>query len=417
MKTPGSLADSNITSMKQVHAGLALTAIVAVALGLRPSIVSIGPILPTIIDDFGLSHTMASLLTSIPDLLMGLFALPTPWLARRFGRDPVLLFALALLCGSTLWRAVSANTAELLISTAGVGIGIAIAGALVAGFIKARFPTKAALLMGLYATALSVGSTLAAASTGPVASAFGGWRFAAGVWSAVVLVGGFAWVVGTVSERRNRAVVPASSPPHALPFRTLKAWLVALFFACVNILFYSILAWTAAMFQEAGATTAQAGLILATFTAVFTIANPIFGWLSQSEDRRILMAVSAFLVAVGLVGVAISPLMAPFLWISVCAFGLGGTFTLAMTLPLDNTRNANEANAWNAFVLMVGYVIAAAGPLTVGKLRDYTGSFGLAYWLLTGVAVVMLALTPFLQPRSLEEGGNGSCRCYAARPC
>ena len=385
---------------KPVSATLALIAIVAVALGLRPSIVSIGPILPTIIDDFSLSHTTASLLTSIPDLLMGLFALPTPWLARRYGRDPILLLALVLLAGSTLSRALAANTGELLASTAGVGVGIAIAGALMAGFIKARFASKAAVMMGLYATALSLGSTVSAAVTGLVASAMGGWRFPAGMWSAVVLVGVIAWLVVTARERQNKSVAATPTVMHRLPFKSSKAWLVALFFACVNLLFYSILAWTAAMFQEAGASTAKAGLILATFTAAFTIANPIFGWLSRSEDRRAWIALSALLAAVGLIGVAIAPLAAPFLWIAVCAFGLGGTFTLGMTLPLDNTRSAEEATAWNAFVLMVGYVIAAAGPLAVGQLRDYTGSFGLSNWLLAGVAVVMLALTPFLRPQS-----------------
>jgi CP family cyanate transporter-like MFS transporter len=70
-----------------------------------------------------------------------------------------------------------------------------------------------------------------------------------------------------------------------------------------------------------------------------------------------------------------------------------------MTLPLDNTRTAGEANAWNAFVLMVGYVIAAAGPFMVGRLRDMTGSFTLPYQALAGVAAAMLLLTPFLRSR------------------
>ncbi|MGI3903158.1 MAG: hypothetical protein ACRYGP_03445 [Janthinobacterium lividum] len=103
---------------------------------------------------------------------MGLLALPTPWLVRRFGRDPVLLGALLLLCVATLGRSLSADVTTLLLATAGVGAGIAIAGALMAGFVKARFPTKAAMMMGIYATALSLGSTLSAGATGPVAANF-----------------------------------------------------------------------------------------------------------------------------------------------------------------------------------------------------------------------------------------------------
>ena len=168
----------------------------------------------------------------------------------------------------------------------------------------------------------------------------------------------------------------------------------------MNVLFYAVPAWTAPMYQEAGLTAARAGLILATFTAVFTIANPIFGWLSKSHDRRLWLAASAGLATLGLGILAVAPLSAPFLSISVFAFGLGGTFTLGMTLPLDNTDSPAEANAWNAFVLMIGYVIAAGGPLAVGRLRDATGGFTLGFQCLTGVVLLMFALTPFLEPRT-----------------
>ena len=33
---------------------------------------------------------------------------------------------------------------------------------------------------------------------------------------------------------------------------------------------------------------------------------------------------------------------------------LGGCFTLGITLPLDNTRNPDEANAWGAFMTTRG---------------------------------------------------------------
>jgi CP family cyanate transporter-like MFS transporter len=102
---------------------IAMTCIVLVAIDLRPGIVSTGPILPLIREEFGLSHTIASLLTAIPDLLMGALALPTPWLARRLGRDRVILGALALLFAATLGRAFAPSTAWLLLATAGVGAG------------------------------------------------------------------------------------------------------------------------------------------------------------------------------------------------------------------------------------------------------------------------------------------------------
>jgi CP family cyanate transporter-like MFS transporter len=379
----------------------AITAIVVVAIALRPGIVSVGPILRSIIDEFRLTHAAASLLTTIPDLLMGLLALPTPWLARRFGRDPILLVALLVLCVSMAARAFSSSTSALLLSTAGVGAGIAIAGALIAGFIKASFPTKAAVLMGIYATALSFGSTLSAAATGSIEANFtGGWRLASGVWSILGAFAVLAWLGIAIREHRHRRTnAPAAAASRTrLPLRNRTAWLVAIFFAFDNFLFYSMLAWTAPMYHEHGLTTAKAGLVLASFTFAFMCANPIFGWLSKSDDRRGWLAVCAILTAAGLIGVAAAPTLAPIVFVPLCAFGLGGGFTLGMTLPLDNTHSVEEANVWNAFVLTVGYLIAAVGPLLVGAIRDRAGDFRPSIWLLVAVSAGMLLLTPFLRP-------------------
>lgn len=99
--------------------GLAVAAILPVAIDLRPGIVPVGPILPSIIEEFGLSHAAAALLIAIPDLLMGLLALPTPWRARRYGRDPVLLGALPLLVG--ILRDLSGDFRPSIWLLAGVG--------------------------------------------------------------------------------------------------------------------------------------------------------------------------------------------------------------------------------------------------------------------------------------------------------
>ena len=77
-----------------------LVCMVLIGVNLRPGIVSIGPLLP-----------------SIPDVLMGLLALPTPWLARRFGRDRVILAALFVLFAATLGRAFAGSVVQILLLT------------------------------------------------------------------------------------------------------------------------------------------------------------------------------------------------------------------------------------------------------------------------------------------------------------
>jgi CP family cyanate transporter-like MFS transporter len=375
---------------------VAILCIVLVALTLRPAIVSVGPLLPGLIQAFGLSHTQASLLTAIPTLLMGLMALPTPWLARRFGRDRVILAALAVLLAATGSRGFAGSVGALFLTTVGIGAGIAVAGALLAGFVKASYPRQTALLMSIYATALALGSTVAAAVTGPV-SASTGWRLGASVWVLPALIALVAWCF---IERRKLTAshANASTRRYAMPVRNPTAWLITLFFASNNIVFYAYISWIAPMYVEYGRTPTEAGLILASFTLAFMISNPVFGMLSRNEDRRKALAVSSAIALIGTFAFALDPNAMPFVVVPVLAFGTGGAFTLAMTLPLDNAANAEEANAWNALVLLFSYIVAAAGPLLMGYLRDVTGGFHVAQWLMVGVSVVMLAATPFLQP-------------------
>ena len=399
-----------ICNAKPTHEGLAggekaawlVAAMVVIAMALRPGIASIGPVLPLISREFALSHTMASLLTTIPTLLMGLLALPTPWLARRLGKNELLLGSLVLLFISMAARSFVSDVALLLLTTVGVGAGIAISGTLFAGIIKARFSTNVAMMMSIYTTALAGSTTISAAATGPIAAfasanGLNGWRIGTGIWSPVALIAIFAALGILLWEKRELAGAPAKAVKAVrLPLGNPKAWLVALFFACDNFLFFAFLAWTSPMYREHGLSASSAGLVLATFTVVFTVAMPVLGLLSRAPDRR------AWLAGTGTLGMALAPPSAAYIWIAIAAFGVGGGFTLAMTLPLDNAHGSDEANAWNAFMMTVGYLLAATGPWLVGLLRDVTGTFQAPVWLLFLVALGMFALTPFLAPRKHE---------------
>jgi CP family cyanate transporter-like MFS transporter len=402
------IRDVEITHAKSAEKSKAtwlVVAMVVIAMALRPGIASIGPVLPIISQEFSLSHATASLLTTIPTLLMGLLALPAPWLARRFGRNGVLVASLVLLFVSMMARSFVSDVATLLLTTAGVGAGIAITGTLFAGIIKARFPTKVAMMMSIYATALAGSTTISAAATGAIAAfaradGSSGWRVGTGIWSPVALIAIFAALAILIWERRELAQASAKTVKAArLPLMNRTAWLAALFFACDNFLFFALLVWTSPMYREHGLSAASAGFVLATYTVAFTVAIPVFGLLSRAHDRRGWLAVCAALSGAGTLGVALAPLSMPHVWIAIAAFGLGGGFTLGMTLPLDNAHSADEANTWNAFVMTVGYLLAAAGPLLVGSLRDVTGAFQAPAWLLFVVALGMLVLTPFLAPR------------------
>lgn len=376
-----------------------LTAIILVALSLRPGIASLGPSLPYIINDFNLSHTEASFVGAIPPLLMGLLAFPSPWLAHRFGVDRTLLFAVVL-CGlSVAARGWASNGLEIFLTTAGVGTGIAVAQALLGGVIKTAFPNNTSLVMSVYAATLSLGAAVSALTTQQFITQTGHWPLAIGVWSLVSLAAALAWAFTNTSVPEP-AVCHRPSPP--MPIASLRAWQIALYFTITGILFYALLAWLAPLYRELGLPASQAASTVAVFSATFMVGNQLMGWFSRSRDRRIWLFLSSLCASIGLIALAIAPMHSPFAVVTVCGVGLGGSFTLGMTIVLDNTRSAEEANKWNAFVMGIGYSFAALGPVIFGYSHDVFGSYQNALWCCAAISIIAIPVAFALAPLRFE---------------
>jgi CP family cyanate transporter-like MFS transporter len=116
------------------------------------------------------------------------------------------------------------------------------------------------------------------------------------------------------------------------------------------------------------------------------------------------IAISTVITIVGIAGLAFVSTISPAIFILLIAVGLGAALTLGLTLPLDHTSSAEEANAWTVFSSLIGYLIAAIGPYGFGALRDLSGAFTIPYVLLFVVSLLMLALTPLLGPRAVPSG-------------
>jgi CP family cyanate transporter-like MFS transporter len=92
-------------------------------LALRPQILAIGPLLPLIRADLGLSASAASLLTTIPVLCLGLFAPIGPMIAARVGPRAAFAGCLGMVIGFGLLRAIVPAFPLVLLATFGIGIG------------------------------------------------------------------------------------------------------------------------------------------------------------------------------------------------------------------------------------------------------------------------------------------------------
>ena len=372
----------------RVGAGLALlVALFVASLALRPQLVGVGPLLPDVEADLGVSHAVAGLLSTIPVMCMAVFAPAaaplTAWASLRtaiaacvFG---VAAFGLA--------RAAAPGAGLVLALTVPLGVGIAVAGALLPIAVKARFADRPAFATGIYTTGLSVGAALASLLAVPLADAFGGWRGALAAFSVVTVALAVGWLAlsrGTWTERSE-----ARAP--RLPVRRAIVWWIVAVFGLQSAIFYAFVSWMPDAFQERGWSAAAAGALAAVFGLAALPAGLLVPWLAdRAGSRRLWLTASSAVTVVGLLGLAALP-DAAFAWATIAGAAIGAVFPLSLTLCLDVAHDPADAGAVAALVLLGGYSLSSLSPVGLGALRDATGSFSPVLWTMFGAAVVMLA--------------------------
>ena len=180
--------------------------------------------------------------------------------------------------------------------------------------------------------------------------------------------------------------------------------MLALYFGLVNCGYMSMVAWLPAYYLQLGWSATQSGTLLAFMTIFQVIAALLMPALAQRQtDRRLLLGISLSAQAIGFTGLALWPLQAPQLWVALIGFGLGACFALSLILTLDHRRDPQQAGQLAAFVQGVGFLINALSPWMSGWLRELTGSFVSAWWVLIITVLAMLILTRRFSPGSYRD--------------
>jgi MFS transporter, CP family, cyanate transporter len=390
-----------------------VTALILAALNLRPSIVSVPPLLGTIQEQLGISGAVVSLLTSLPVLCMGIFAPLAVQLNRRWGTDGTIAAALVLIGAATALRFVAVTTGILLLTSLLAGIGIAIVGPLLSGYIKRHFPTRASAMVGLYSTAMVLGAVLSIWLSVPLQTAFhGSWHASLGTWALLAVIALPIWIQLASGARKEAAAQAGNAPGGAvqaerLPVRSYRSWVLTLFFGCMAAIFYSITTWFAPVVQSMGYSRADSANIQSLLTLISLPATLLIPMGVQRFRGRLwwLLGCSIMeLVGVLMLIFHINP------WLAAIPLGIGtgGLFPIALMLPIDETRSPREANALSAMVQSGGYILGASGPLLIGRLHDISEHFGPALYVLAAGIVVQMLVQLLIGNKSPEERKQGS---------
>lgn len=148
--------------IKPLNRWLCVIALFMASLNLRPVVSSIAPVLGSIQHDLGLNGCCIQL--------------------TRFV-ERVITLSLMLIGGSTLVHLFIHSAIWLLFTTVLSGMGIAMMGPLLSGFIKKHLADRAPSMIAIYSMALALEAALGSSLTSPLYRRLHSWQMSLSFWA------------------------------------------------------------------------------------------------------------------------------------------------------------------------------------------------------------------------------------------
>ncbi len=368
---------------------------------------AISPLAPTFRDLYGLSSVQVGLLVAVPVLLGSIARVPLGLLADRYGGRTVFTVLLVTLVVPTGLAGFADSFAELLALSFFLGLAGA-SFAVGVPFVSHWFPPeRQGFALGVYGIG-TVGTALAGFMAPRVADAYG-WRWV--FWSLVPLLVVMALVFWALA-RDAPTSMPRRQIPLAEQFAVFRArpvaWILALFhFVCFGGFVAISMYLPTLLVSEYGLSSTEAATRAASFILVATLARPVGGYLADRWGGSPLLNVVFLIVAFFAIILAFEPglpvVTVVFLGMGL-ALGLGGGAVFELVPEL-----------FPQHVGTVGGLVATAGglggffpPILMSIVYDQTGSYAIAYMLLSEFALACLLVNVLVLQRgwSLLQAGD-----------
>lgn len=376
--------------MKPFPQGWLLLALILAALNLRPGITSLAPLIERIATELALSRSLISLTTALPVLCMGLLAPLAPRLALRIGLERTIALCMGVIALALLSRLAGHVSGVLIGSAVLLGAAIAVAGPLLAGFIKRHFVTRMGSVVGWYSLGMALGGAGGAVLTPPALQLLGDdWALGLALWAVPAVLGVLLWLW---LPNQIEAQVAGENQP-GLPWRKPRAWLISAFFALQAGLFYALATWAVARYHEAGLSLLHSNSLFSISMLMGLPSAFALPWLAQRLGNRYLLLLGCGLLSTLSLGmISFAPTLWPEFWAVSIGFGLGGSFALSLVLPLYEAGSPLAVSRWTAMMLFMGYSLASLTPVLTGLARDLAGNYQLPFMVLTALALLMSLL-------------------------
>lgn len=389
---------TDASSRRGTFPWLVVVALLVAALSLRAPVLAVSPVLRDIVEDFGLTATSGSMLTTVA---VAMFAIATPiasLVIRRAGPEIAVMVCLVGIVIGTLVRALPSFPA-MLIGMAIMGITITVGNVVIPVIIRRDVPDRSVpTVTAAYAAVMNGGSLLVTLGTVPIAQ-YTGWSLALLCWGFLTVAGIVLWLVhlrrdrdpraswsdqGAFSKKASAAGVTESiamtGPVPVIgrrgsALRNPVVWLLTLTFACQSAGYYALSTWLPAIAADlTGASDAKAGALASLFQGTAIIG----AFLVPLLARFLPILAPAMFVGASWITMSLGLLLAPdlyVLWASIGGVAQAGGFVVVFTVLVRAVRSDAEAATASAVLQGIAYVAGTASAPVAAFLHDSAGTW------------------------------------------
>ncbi len=386
-----------LAAWKKNHPSFLILGILLVSFNLRPSITSVGPLIPMIRSDLALSNAWAGFLTTLPLLTFATFSLFSASFGQRFGHAKAIFLGLLVLLSGTVFR-VMGGTWLLFFGTALTGIGIVVCNVLLIPLVKNRMPGKTGKVTGMYTTGMTLMAAIASAASVPMAEAWG-WRGSLLFWALIL---GITLMVWYPQIRPSPQTIKSNEPQkeRVNVWKSRLAWQVSSFMGVQSLMFFTLITWLPDMLISRGMSASEAGYaasFMQLIALIGTFLAPIVATRFPQQSNLNLMLSGAYILGFSLLfplGLGIN-----LVGIAITGLCMGASISMAYTLIALRTSSDQTTASLSGMAQSSGYYLAAFGPLLFGMAYDIYQDWNMLIYLMLG-ATFLFGIFGYLSGRA-----------------
>ena len=364
----------------QPNQAFLILGIILISINLRTSIASVGPLIPFIREDLGISNGLAGFLTTLSLLTFAVFSLFAPSIGKKLGHGKAIFLGILLLAVGVVVR-VLGGIELLYIGTALTGIGIVIANVLMIPFFKARLPEKIGLMTAILSTGMSLFAAVASGISVPLAVDLGlGWRGSLASWVILMVLALIVWIPQMSSRNAGQQgdLLKAKNV-----WKSKLAWQVTLFMGAQSVMYFTMVTWVPDMLIARGISPVKAGLALS-YMQLISLIGTFFvpNLLIRLKEQSNVILIVGIGYLIGYSALFIQNEVVTFAALTIIGIGSGASLSIAYTLiSLRSAEDLTTAKL-SGMVQSAGYILAALGPLVFGISLDLFDNWNILIWFL-----------------------------------